>query len=412
MIAAATDNNEGIAGTGYNLRVQPVRALGKCGGFNSDVLAAMYWAAGLSPPPSLLSGNSNLPPLNPTPAQIINMSLGSDDPCDAMYQQAVTDVTAHGVLIVASAGNVGEEVGDPANCTGALAVVGVRHVGTKVGFSSLGVHAGIAAPAGNCVNTAPGSDCLFSLDTTTNAGTTVPGPNTYTNMQNSSVGTSFASPQAAAVAGLMKAVNPALTPAALIARIKSSARAFPTTSDNPNIPACHVPASSTDVQQFECICNTQSCGAGLLFAAGAVNEALRPIALATLTGTVGPGAALTLDGSRSGVATGRTASYLWSVVSTSNGATAPTIQNPTQAVAAITAPSQGTVVLRLTVTDNLNATDTADLTVTVISTGGSATSTSPPPSTSTGGGGALSWPLLLGMAAMLATYRTRRFARL
>jgi serine protease len=287
-------------------------------------------------------------------------------------------------------------------------------VGTKVGFSSLGVRAGIAAPAGNCVNTAPGSDCLFSLDTTTNAGLTTPGANTYTNMQNSSVGTSFASPQAAAVAGLMKALNPALTPAALIARIKSSARAFPTTSDNANIPACHVPTSATDVQNIECICNTQACGAGLLFASGAVNEALRPIALATLNGTVGPNAALALDGSSSGVATGRTASYLWSLVSTSNGATTPTIQNPTQAIASVTAPAQGTVVLRLTVTDNLSATDTADLTVTVVSTGGSTGTTSPPASTSTGGGGggALSWPLLLGMAAMLALSRTRRFARL
>ncbi|HXC58559.1 MAG TPA: hypothetical protein VN645_04530, partial [Steroidobacteraceae bacterium] len=187
----------------------------------------------------------------------------------------------------------------------------------------------------------------------------------------------------------------------------------PTTSDNPNIPACHVPTSSTDVQQFECICNTQSCGAGLLFASGAVNEALRPIALATLNGTVGPNAPLSLDGSHSGVATGRVASYQWSVVSTSNGATTPVIQNPTQAIASITAPAQGTVVLRLTVTDNLNATDTADLTVTVVSTGGSTGSTSPPPSTSTGGGGgALSWPLLFGMAAMLALYRVRRFARL
>jgi serine protease len=403
MIAAATDNGVGIAGTGYNLRVQPIRALGKCGGFNSDVIAAMYWAAGMSPPPAVL-GNGTVPPVNPTPAQIINMSLGSDDPCDAMYTTATNEITAHGVLIVASAGNAGKSVGDPANCPGVLAVVGVRHVGTKVGFSSLGSLATIAAPAGNCVNTGANQPCLFSLDTTTNAGKTTPGVNTYTDQQNANVGTSFSSPQAAAVAGLMKSVNPALTPAALVARIKSSARAFPTTSDTvPAPPACHQPTSSTDVQNTECICNTQVCGAGLLFASGAVNEALRPIALATLTGTVGPGAALTLDGSRSGVANGRTATYAWTVVSTSNGATTPAIQNAALAIAGITAPSQGTVVLRLTVSDNLGASDTADLTVTVAATGGTGGSTAPPPSTNTksGGGGAFGWPLLLGLAMLL-----------
>jgi serine protease len=407
MIAAATDNATGIAGAGYNLRVQPVRALGKCGGFNSDVIAAMYWAAGMSPPPAVLGGGA-IPPPNPTPAQIINMSLGSDDPCDAMYTQAANDITAHGVLIVASAGNEGGSVGDPANCPGVMAVVGVRHAGTKVGFSSLGSLASIAAPAGNCVNTGTGQPCLFSLDTTTNSGTTTPASNTYTDQINSSVGTSFASPQAAAVAGLMKAVNPSLTPAALIARIRSSARAFPTSSENPGIPVCHQPTSTTDIQNSECVCTTQVCGAGLLFASGAVNEALRPIALATVAGTVGPGALLTLDGSRSGVATGRTASYQWSVISTSNGASAPAIQNATQAIAGITAQSQGSVVFRLTVTDNLGATDTADVTVTVASTGGSSGSTAPPPSTAkTGGGGALSWWLLLGLCAMLAPRRRR-----
>jgi serine protease len=327
-----------------------------------------------------------------------------------MYTTAANDITAHGVLIVASAGNEGTSVGDPANCPGVMAVVGVRHIGTKVGFSSLGSLATIAAPAGNCVNTAPGSPCLYSLDTTTNAGTTTPGANTYTDQINSNVGTSFASPQAAAVAGLMKSVNPSLTPAALIARIRSSARAFPTSSDTvPAPPVCHQPTSSTDVQNTECICTTQACGAGLLFASGAVNEALRPIALAALTGTVGPNAALTLDGSHSGVATGRTASYQWTVVSTSNGATTPTIQNPTLAIASFTAQSQGTVVLRLTVTDNLGATDTADVTVTVASTGGSGGSTAPQPAPSKSGGGAMSWPLLIGFAVLLAA-RMRRFA--
>jgi serine protease len=412
MIAANTDNGIGIAGTGFNIRVQPVRVLSKCGGFNSDVLAGMYWAAGLAPPLGLLAGGV-VPPVNATPAQILNMSLGSTGACDAMYTTAANDITAHGVLIIASAGNDGTDVGSPANCPGVMAVAGVRHVGTKVGFSDLGSAVAIAAPAGNCVNTAPGSPCLFSLDTTTNAGLTTPGANTFTNQINSNVGTSFASPLAAGVASLMKAVNPALTPVALIARMKSSARPFPTTSDTvPAPPVCQMPTAG-QVQSSECICTTQVCGAGLLFASGAVNEALRPIALAQVTGTLRAGNTVSLDGSRSGVSTGRTATYQWSVVSATSGANTPTISNASQSVASVVVQENGTVVLRLTITDNLGANDTADVSIvmTAASNGGSG-GTSPPPSTSTGGGGQYSalW-LVFTLALLLARLNTARMAR-
>jgi serine protease len=284
-------------------------------------------------------------------------------------------------------------------------------VGTKVGFSDLGSAVAVSAPGGNCVNTAPGSPCLFSLDTTTNAGLTTPGTNTYTDQLNPNVGTSFASPLAAGVAGLMKSVNPALTPAALIARMKSSARPFPTTSDTvPAPPACHVPTGAADVQNSECICNTQVCGAGLLFASGAVNEALRPIALAQITGTLRAGNTVTLDGLQSGVATGRTGTYQWSVVSATSGASTPTLTNATQSVASVPVQANGTVVLRLTVTDNLGASDTADVSIVMAaaSSGGTST-TSPPPSTSTGGGGVYSSLLLLLTGAMLIA-RRRYFA--
>jgi len=407
IVAANTDNGVGMAGTGFNIRVLPLRALGKCGGFDSDVMAAMYWAAGLTLPPALLL-RTDLP-INSTPAQVINMSLGSSGACNSMYATAVSDVTAHGVLIVASAGNEGKVVGSPANCTGVMAVAGVRHAGTKVGYSDLGSRVSIAAPAGNCVNTLPGDPCLFQLDSATNDGATTPGNNIYTDQYlRPSYGTSFASPQAAGVAGLMKAVNPALTPAALIARIRSSARAFPTVSDtNPQPPACQSPTSAP-LQDFECVCNTQVCGAGLLFAAGAVNEALRPIALAQIVGTVTANAALTLDGSRSGVAVGRSAIYQWSVVSAADGASTPVIQNATLATAGVTAPAQGTVILRLTVTDNLGASDSADVTMFVSARSGNSDSTAPPPSTDTGGGGGvLGWPQLLLLGAATALSRRR-----
>ncbi len=47
LVGAATNNSFGMASVGRNVRVLPVRVLGKCGGFISDVIAGMYWAAGI-----------------------------------------------------------------------------------------------------------------------------------------------------------------------------------------------------------------------------------------------------------------------------------------------------------------------------------------------------------------------------
>src|SRR5690606_28007247 len=89
LIGAAANDGEGLVGAGWNTRILPVRVLGKCGGFDSDIIDGMRWAAGLP-----VEGA----PLNPTPAQIINMSLGGDDACSAAYQSAVDEITARGSL--------------------------------------------------------------------------------------------------------------------------------------------------------------------------------------------------------------------------------------------------------------------------------------------------------------------------
>ncbi len=169
LVGAATNNGIGMASVGRNVRVLPVRALGKCGGFLSDVVAGMRWAAGLS---------SN-PVVNPTPAKVVNLSLGSTGPCaGSLYESAIADLAAAGVVVVAAAGNdAGQAVGKPANCAGAIGVGGLRNVGTKVGFSDVGPEISISAPGGNCVNTS--GTCLFPLLTTTNSGTTGPANNTY-----------------------------------------------------------------------------------------------------------------------------------------------------------------------------------------------------------------------------------------
>src|SRR5262249_19149813 len=261
---------------------------------DSDILDGMRWAAGLH-----VTGV----PDNPYPAQIINLSLGGTGACTAAEQQVVTELVGKGVLIVASAGNEGGPVDSPGHCTGVAGVAGLRNVGTKVGFSSLGPEIALSAPGGNCVN-ASGA-CLFSLDTTSNTGTMGPVASTYTDQTNSNLGTSFSAPMVAAIAGLMASVNGNLQPAQLIARLKEGSKPFPAPQ---GATACHTPANQSDLQQAECACTTSTCGAGMANAVGAVNAALRPIAAVMVPTNVTAGQNVTLQGMGSAAACGHTIS--------------------------------------------------------------------------------------------------------
>ncbi|MEO7774552.1 MAG: S8 family serine peptidase [Steroidobacteraceae bacterium] len=387
MIAASTHNGVGVAGAAFNAWVLPIRALGKCGGFDSDILAAMYWAAGLSIPFADVPAGQSVPPTNPYPAHIINMSLGATGACRSSYVAAVAAISARGALVVASAGNEGAVTDTPANCPGALGVGGLRHVGTKVGYSNLGPEVGVSAPAGNCLNIAPGSLCLFSLDTTSNSGATTPSASDYTTQTNSNVGTSFSSPLAAATGGLMHEINARMPPSLLIARIKSSATPFPTTSDTvPAPPACRSPGVAP-IQDTECLCTVGLCGAGMLNAASAVVAAQRPVAVVASPTMVTAGSNVSLDGSGSVASCNRTVvSYAWSVVSGTGS-----VISPNAAVTAITAPASGVLIVRLTVTDNLGDADTSDITL----TSSSASTTSP----TLLGGNTCSTPILAAQAA-------------
>ena len=275
LIGAATNNTVGMAGAGWNVMVLPVRVLGRCGGYDSDIIAAMRWAAGVSQNVGV-NAVVNLP--NPNPARVINMSLGSQGTCTAAYQEVVNELRAAGVTVVAAAGNdTGLKVSVPANCPGALAVSGVRHIGSKVGYSNIGPEVALAAPAGNCVNLQ--GSCLYPLLTTINLGQRQPGANGYSDGSNYSVGTSFAAPLVAGTVGLMLSVDPTLTPAKIREILQATVRPFPTTrplapGEDPVL-ACRAP---DEKDQLECLCTSTTCGAGLLDAGAAVARtlALRP----------------------------------------------------------------------------------------------------------------------------------------
>ena len=144
LIAALTNNGIGMAGAAPGVRMLPVRVLGKCGGYDSDIIAGMRWAAGLSVPDA---------PANPYPARVINLSLGGDG--RVLGRVSAGGRRDHGCRYGDRGGGrePGHAVAQPANCAGVIAVAGLRHAGTKVGFSSLGPEVAISAPGGNCVNT-------------------------------------------------------------------------------------------------------------------------------------------------------------------------------------------------------------------------------------------------------------------
>ncbi len=268
LIAALTNNGLGMASVGRNVRVLPVRALGKCFGYDSDIIAGMRWAAGLTVPGV---------PANSTPARVVNLSLGADGPCTAAYQAVVNELVAAGAMIVAAAGNsAGHAVGAPANCVGVIAVAGLRHAGTKVGFSDLGPEIAISAPAGNCVNTTAGSPCLYPILTTSNSGATVPVGPIYTDGFNASLGTSFSAPLVTGTLALMMSAEPGMTSQQARQLLQATARPFPTASDATGVPACTAPqydASGKPIDQLECSCTTTTCGAGMVDAGAAVRAA-------------------------------------------------------------------------------------------------------------------------------------------
>jgi len=402
LIGAAANNGIGMAGVGGDVMILPLRVLGKCGGYDSDITAAMLWAVGQHVPGV---------PDNTHPAKVLNLSLGSTPTgsCPQYYVDAIAAANAAGAVVVVSAGNDGLAVNVPAMCPGAIAVAGVRHSGTKVGYSSLGSQVSISAPAGNCVTVGVGDMCQYPLLTTVNSGTTGASANsTYTDAINPSLGTSFSAPMVAGTAALMFSAKPSITPTEVLAALKNSARVFPTPS---GVASCHAPAG---VEQDECACTASTCGAGLLDTSAAV------AAVATTVGNVipvisfdtsaaNPGASFTLDSVRTVLPTGRTVqTYAWSVVSGGSYASITSANNA--ATVTLLGVAKSTVVIRLSVTDDLNAVTTRDVSIAV---GGPPAASDVStlisrPSNSGGGALGLHWLLGLTMAIVVLAERNRR----
>ena len=216
-VAAVTNNGTGVAGVAYGAKVMPVRVLGKCGGYTSDIADGIIWASG---------GTVSGVPTTTTPAKVINMSLGGSGACDATTQAAINSARSRGTVVVIASGNDNDNANNynPGNCAGVVNVASTNRSGGRAYYSNFGTSIDVAAPGG-AQNSANDANGILS---TYNTGTTTPGSDSYGYSQ----GTSMAAPHVAGVAALIVQKKPTATPDEVESILKTTTRAFPATCTN------------------------------------------------------------------------------------------------------------------------------------------------------------------------------------
>ena len=238
-IAALMNNQRYGTGIAPGVRILPIRVLGRCGGYLSDLIDALRWAVGID-----VAGV----PHNANPARVINLSLGAVGVCSVSLQNAIDEVNARGAIVVAATGNDSDvNLQQPANCNGVIAVTAHTIDGDVGDYANIGSQTTISAPGGGC-GAASGacvegqSDNGAAVYSLGNAGTTLPAEDSAS----LKYGTSMAVSHVVGSVALMLSLAPALTRDQIVTLLRQTARPFPAGS------ACAL------------INNAGLCGAGLL----------------------------------------------------------------------------------------------------------------------------------------------------
>lgn len=189
-IGAQGNNGQGITGVNWNAYIMPFKVARSDGAMPySAVTAAIYRAADQG-------------------ARVINMSLGGPSYSQAM-QDAIHYARSRGVVVVAAMGNchqvtskcpVADEVSYPAALDGVIGVAATNLYNNHSYYSSVGIHADVAAAGGE-----PGQDIGTSIVSTFPR-------HIFSSGYAGSVGTSMASPHVAGLASLLIDMRPSLTP--------------------------------------------------------------------------------------------------------------------------------------------------------------------------------------------------------
>lgn len=207
-IIGAAVNGEGVAGVAHNSKVMPVRVLGPCGGWLSDIARGIRWSSGEAVEST---------PAPVAAAKVINLSLGAPaNSCPLFVQEAINAATARGAIVVASAGNTGEAaINYPAACNNVIAVTAHTFTGDRADYAAYSNQVAISAPGGGrgIIQQFVGP----GLNTTSNTGVLSFGTSNYAISQ----GTSPAAAIVSGVIALAKELEPALT----VVQVKEMLRA-------------------------------------------------------------------------------------------------------------------------------------------------------------------------------------------
>lgn len=188
IAAAATNNNVGVAGVGYDSTLMSVKVLNDSGsGYYSWVANGIKWSADNG-------------------AKVMNMSLGGSGGSTTL-KNAVDYAWNKGVVIVAAAGNSGNSSPTyPAYYPNVIAVAATDQNDNKASWSSYGKWVDVAAPGVNILSTMPNHTNAIGI---LNYG--------YLN------GTSMATPHVAGLAGLLWATSYGTSNTSVRSRIESTA---------------------------------------------------------------------------------------------------------------------------------------------------------------------------------------------
>lgn len=243
VIAAKTNNNLGIAGVAPNAKILITRALGKCGGYNSDLMDAAQWSAGI---------DINGAPSNTTPAKIINLSLGGTGTCTQLEQAAIDAIVNKGSVVVVAAGNEGNDAAQasPGNCNNVINIAATTKRGGKTSYTNFGEEITLSAPGGNGTN----NNILTSYQNK-DIGSVTRSDNVIAEVN----GTSFSAPIVSGIIALMLERKSDLTPDQIKALLIDNVTPFPT-----GTALSSGGDSSSD-------CDTQRCGAGIVNAKETIN---------------------------------------------------------------------------------------------------------------------------------------------
>ncbi len=172
IIAAQVNNETGIAGVTQGSQIMPLRVLDKYAiGSVLQISQAIHYAVDNG-------------------ADIINLSLGSVAPSQAMAE-AVSYAVEHDVIVVAAAGNDGGNLLYPAAYPDVIAVGGVTAEDKHASFSNQGIGLDLVAPA---------TDILSTWASSVRGG------------YHTATGTSMATAEVAGAAALLFALHPDATP--------------------------------------------------------------------------------------------------------------------------------------------------------------------------------------------------------